>query len=452
MTLLRRTFLLAALALLFLLTPSAPTRAQAITPMQRAALEAQLAQVQSEEAQAQSALSTAESKSSSLKNAIATIQARIKVEELDITAKRLLLQTLGQNISSRQAEIVADTAAIAQNQQAISSMFRQMQQSDAVPLVVVLFQNQTLSGFFKDAVALSSLQQDISVLSQQLAAAQASSTAAKTVLVSKQNATNDAVYALQQEQKKLDQSKAEQQKLLSISKNNEASYTTLVNQKKRQIAAINAKLFALAGGSNPIPFGNAYQYALAAQKSTGVDPSFLLAIMTQESNLGYNQGNCYLTNENTGAGVSVKTGVAFSKVMSPADIPNFLKITSALYIDPLHTVVSCPQQIGWGGAMGPAQFIPNTWMLFNKRVGQALGNTGMSNPWDPQQAFVASALFLSDLGASGGGYTAERNAACRYFSGSSCGISSFVASYGNSVMALASKIQSTEINPLQGTL
>ena len=452
MTLLRRTFPLAALALFLLLTPFAPTRAQAITPEQRAALEAQLAQVQAEEAQAQSALSAAASKSSSLQNAIATIQAKIKVEELDVKAKQLLLQTLGQNISSRQAEIEADTAAIAQNQQAISSMFRQMQQSDAVPLVEVLFQNQTLSGFFKDAVALSSLQQDISVLSQQLAAAQASSTAAKTILVSKQNATNDAVYALQQEQRKLDQSKAVQKKLLSISKNSEASYTTLVNQKKRQIAAINAKLFALAGGSNPIPFGNAYHYALAAQKSTGVDPSFLLAIMTQESNLGYNQGNCYLTNEGTGAGVSVKTGVAFSKVMSPADIPNFLKITSALYIDPLHTVVSCPQQIGWGGAMGPAQFIPNTWMLLNKRVGQALGITGMSNPWDPQQAFVASALFLSDLGASGGGYTAERNAACRYFSGSSCSISSFVASYGNSVMALAAKIQSTEINPLQGTL
>lgn len=432
------------------LLPNTLAVAQSLTSAQRAQLEAQLQQVQAEEAQAQTEYFTAQSKSSSLQNAIATIQAKIRVEELDIQAKQLLLQTLGQNISEKQSEIEIDQATIAQNQQAIANMFRQIQQADATPLVEVLFQNSTLSGFFSDAVALSSLQQDISILSQQIAAAQASSSAAKATLVSKKNDTTDAVYALQQEQQKLAQSKAQQQQLLSISKNSEAQYATLVTKKKKEIAAINAKLFALAGGSNPIPFGKAYQYALDAQKATGVDPAFLLAIMTQESNLGTNQGNCYLTNEKTGAGISVKTGVAFANVMSPAQIPNYLKITSALYIDPLHTVVSCPQQVGWGGAMGPAQFIPNTWMLFSKRVAAALGISGMTNPWDPRQAFTASALFLSDLGASGGSYTSEREAACHYFSGGPCSRSSFVASYGDSVMTLASKIQSTEIDPLQG--
>ncbi len=448
----RRSYLAVLFAVALLLTPATSIFAQVLTSAQRIALEAQLAQVQAEEATAQNELFAAQSKSSSLQNAIATIQARIKVEELDIQAKQLLLQTLGQSISVRQSEINADETAIAQNQQAIANMFRQMQRTDATPLIEILFRNSTLSGFFRDEVALAVLQQDIGVLSIQIAAAQASSTAAKATLVTRQNAANDAVYALQQEQKKLAQSKAEQQQLLSISKHSEAAYASLVNQKKREIAAINAKLFALAGGSNPIPFGEAYRYALDAQKATGVDPAFLLAIMTQESNLGFNQGNCYLTNETTGAGISVKTGVAFSKVMSPANIPDFLKITSALYIDPLHTVVSCPQQVGWGGAMGPAQFIPTTWMLFNTRVAAALGESGMANPWDPRQAFTASALFLSGLGASSGGYTAERSAACRYFSGGPCGTSSFVASYGNSVMALASKIQSTEIDPLQGSI
>jgi membrane-bound lytic murein transglycosylase B len=136
--------------------------------------------------------------------------------------------------------------------------------------------------------------------------------------------------------------------------------------------------------------------------------------------------------------------------MSPTrDVPPFLKITSAIEVDPMHTVVSCPQSVGWGGAMGPAQFIASTWMLLTNRVASALGFGGMANPWNPQHAFMASALYLSDLGASGGGYTSESNAACRYYSGSPCSKSSLVASYGSSVMSLASTIQTTEIDKLQ---
>jgi hypothetical protein len=54
---------------------------------------------------------------------------------------------------------------------------------------------------------------------------------------------------------------------------------------------------------------------------------------------------------------------------------------------------------------------------------------------------------MGELGAGSGSYTAERNAACRYYSGSSCPSSSNTArnrnirNYGNSVMALAEKIQ-----------
>jgi hypothetical protein len=62
---------------------------------------------------------------------------------------------------------------------------------------------------------------------------------------------------------------------------------------------------------------------------------------------------------------------------------------------------------------------------------------------------MASALYLSDLGASGGGFTAEKNAACKYYSGSSCSASSLIASYGTSVMSLAATIQTTEIDKLQ---
>ncbi|MDE1970274.1 MAG: lytic murein transglycosylase [Patescibacteria group bacterium] len=424
---------------------------QVLTTEERAQLEAQLAEVQAEQAQAQHDLSIAQTKSSSLQNDINVLTAKIRSEQLDIQAKNLLIKTLGDNITTKQGEINTLDAAIARDKEDIGALFREVQQTDNITIPEVLLSSGSLSAFWDDIIKIETVQQSLGVLSLQLAVHEASSTAEKNTLVVKQTAAIDTRYAIQQEQKTVQANQAQQKQLLAISKNNEHSYTALVEQKKKQADAIKARLFALAGGSNPIPFGQAYSYARSAQKGTGVDPAFLLAIMTQESNLGTNQGTCYLTDTKTGAGVSVKSGRAFDNVMSPTrDVPPFLTIAAALDVDPLHTVVSCPQSVGWGGAMGPAQFIASTWMLLKDRVASALGFSGMANPWDPRDAFMASAMYLSDLGASSGGYTASRNAACRYYSGNVCSKSSLIASYGDSVMSLASTIQTTEIDKITG--
>jgi membrane-bound lytic murein transglycosylase B len=105
--------------------------------------------------------------------------------------------------------------------------------------------------------------------------------------------------------------------------------------------------------------------------------------------------------------------------------------------------------VGWGEAIGPAQFIASTWLLIKDRVASALGINSMPDPWNPAHAFMASALYLGDLGASAKTYTAERNAACKYYSGKSCGYVTGNTSYGNSVLNLADKIQRTMIDPLQ---
>ena len=443
------TRIISSVLLFILLFPLSTFTAhsQALTEAEKEQLQAQLAQVLQEEQQAQASLATAQSQSSSLQNTINTLNAKIKVEQLDIQAKNLTIQTLGQNISDTQDQINSLDSQIASNKQDIEAMFRQLNETDAISLPEMILSNETISGFLSDANNLELLQQDLDTLSTELASEEASSTVAKSVLVDKQNTAIDARYAIQQEQDTLQANQAQQKQLLAISKGNEKAYSAAVTAAQKEADAIDAKLFALAGGSNPINFGQAYQYALTAQQATGVDPAFLLAILTQESNLGTDQGNCYLSNDQTGAGVSVKTGAAKPRTMSPTrDVPPFLTITSDLGVDPHGTVVSCWQPYytasgnpsGWGGAMGPAQFIASTWMGMVKDLDSALGITGMPNPWDPKDAFTASALYLSDLGASNGGYTAEIEAACRYYGsgGSSC-------TYGKSVMALASTIQQT---------
>jgi membrane-bound lytic murein transglycosylase B len=132
------------------------------------------------------------------------------------------------------------------------------------------------------------------------------------------------------------------------------------------------------------------------------------------------------------------------------DIPPFGKILNEIGGEVTKQVVSCPLSVGWGGAMGPAQFIPSTWILLADRVALSVGVSGMPDPWNPAHAFMASAMYLADLGAGAKTYTSERNAACKYYSGRSCGLVKGNTTYGNSVVSLADNIQRTMIDPLQG--
>ncbi|MBU6370987.1 MAG: lytic murein transglycosylase [Patescibacteria group bacterium] len=426
--------------------PSCLSFPNQLNQSQKAECQNELAQVQAELSQAEAAAAAQHATTTSIQKQVSAIAAAIKVEQLDIQAKNLLIKTLGDNITDTQNQIDSLDAQIESNKQDLAGMLREVNQADHTSLLEILLSNETISGFLSDAANLELLSHDLNSLSQELAVEEASSTAAKGVLVNKQNDAEDARYEIQQAQKALQANQATQGKLLAVSQASEKAKQAYVSATQKQIDAINAKLFALAGGSNAIPFGVAYQYALSAQRATGVDPAFLLAIMTQETNLGNNQGTCYLSNPSTGAGVNVRTGAYLAKVMSPTrDVPPFLTITNDLSVDPYHTIVSCPQSYGWGGAMGPAQFIASTWMGLVSRVANALGISGMPNPWNPEHAFMASAIYLADLGASGGGYTADMRAACRYYGtgGSSC-------TYGRSVLAIASNTIQPEINTVNG--
>jgi len=125
--------------------------------------------------------------------------------------------------------------------------------------------------------------------------------------------------------------------------------------------------------------------------------------------------------------------------MKPSrDHAPFLAITSELGLDPNLMPVSCPmrdsrgQQIGWGGAMGPAQFIPSTWVLYKSAISERTGSNP-PNPWNPRDAFMASGLLLRDNGAAGSREN-ERKAAAKYFAGGNWN-STLGRTYANQVLA-----------------
>lgn len=421
---------------------AAPAYAQDLTQAERAALHAQYDELQKEIAVQQQIIKETQAKKNTLQGDVTLLNAKIKAAQAQINAKNIVIKQLSAQIAAKNVVIGQLSNRIARGKESLGSILRQTQMLDDYSIVSIALGSQDVSGFFSDLDAFTSIKTDLRDLFVDIRSAKSQTESEKAVLAVKQNQTVDAKYVVETEQKKISSDKTQKQQLIAITANQEVAYKKVLAERQAKAAAIRTALFPLRDAA-AISFGDALKYAQAAQKSTGVDPALVLAILTQESNLGVNVGQCYLTNDSTGAGIGKNTGKAFAKVMSPArDVPPFLALGLQLGFDPHKQVVSCPiaSAGGWGGAMGPAQFIPSTWALYADRVGAASGEE-VANPWDPKNAIIAMAFLLADNGASAGGYTAEYTAAARYYAGWNGATTGAGKTYAKQVMAKVASIR-----------
>ncbi|MEK7148125.1 MAG: lytic murein transglycosylase, partial [Patescibacteria group bacterium] len=333
---------------------------------------------------------------------------------------------------------------------AIADILRKTNDINSYSLVEAMLSDKDLSEFFVDIDTYASTQDALDNLLAELGTNKALTEAEKATLNKKRQAEAEARATIERAKKEVEVTQAEKKTLLAQSKTAEATYSQVLADRQAKAAKIRAILFPLVD-AGAIPFGTALQYAEAASAKTGVRAALILGILQQESNLGANVGRCIITNLSTGETKSVTTGTTYSNGIHPTrDLPLLQKIVANLGRDPLNTRVSCPIAgiAGYGGAMGPTQFIPSTWNIIAPKVAAAMGKA-TADPWNPADAIMASAYLLAGSGAAIGTYEAERTAACKYYSGKTCSSARHIASYGNQVMSRASTIQLTMIDPLQ---
>lgn len=357
-----------------------------------------------------------------VKNKIKTTQTTIKKLSGDITVKESNIKILGQKINK--------------NVSYLSNTLSEMRKLDDIRAVIAFSKDETFAEVFKDFGDYRFIQDELSKNMDNLKTNRKFEEVEKEVLLDKKDEAAALKAKQELDRKEKEKRSKEKNELITLTKQQEKDYEKVLLEKKAKAAAIKTRLFSFAGGNTAaIPFGTALSHAELAQAQTGTPAAFVLAILTQESALGANVGKCYLTDTATGYGINVKTNAVMKNTMKPTrDVQPFLDITSSLGMDWRKTVVSCPIAgvAGWGGAMGPAQFIASTWKTIASRVAAI---TGSSNPWNAKDSIVASATYLSDLGASNS-YLSQIKAACKYYGtgGSNC-------SYGKQVMARVAKIQ-----------
>lgn len=416
--------------------------AEQLTAQERATLQQQYDELQKEIALQEQIIKDTQAQKNTLQGDVTFLNAKIKAAQAQIDAKNIAIRQLGSQIAQKNVIIAQLSDRIASGKEALASILRQTDMLDKYSAIDVALGANGVSDFFTDLDAFVSLKAELANLFDDIREAQVQTESEKAALAEKQNQTVDAKYAVLTEQKRINADKSEKQQLLAITNINEMAYKKVLAERQAKAAAIRAALFPLRD-SAAIQFSDALKYAREAEQKSGVRPALILAVLTQESNLGKNVGQCYLSNTTTGAGVRKNSGISFTNVMHPTrDVPPFINLGLRLGFDPLRQVVSCPipSAGGWGGAMGPAQFIPSTWSLYEARIVSASGHA-VPNPWAADDAITAISLYLGSLGAGKGGYSAEHTASAKYYAGGAWRTSAGRI-YANNVLALAASIQS----------
>jgi len=361
-------------------------------------------------------ISKTEQEKKTLQNQIYILSSRIKQLDYQIYQNNLMVKDLGLQIDDTGESIYKTSLKIEKSKMQLSQILREVYEQDQKSMVEVLLEEEELSDFFDNLVALDALNFENRELLKSIKGL-------KIYLEEQEESLDEEKVELEsmvelQIIQKEDSAKTKQDKNYFLELTG-AEYQEHMKQKEEveaTAAEIRARIFELIGVPDAPTFGEAYEIAKNVEAITGVRPAFLLAVLTQESNIGKNVGQCYLKDPETGEGIVAYNGEKIARVMKPSrDVEPFLTITKELGRDPYKTPVSCPMSYGYGGAMGPAQFIPSTWIAYRERLKKIAGRP--VDPWEIKDSFLAAATYLSDYGGTKQTYNDEFNAALSYFAG-----------------------------------
>ena len=228
----------------------------------------------------------------------------------------------------------------------------------------------------------------------------------KEVLDSKKSETEQMarIQALQAEESRRIQQA--QEALLRETQSKEAAQKQELTALEKEAAEIRARIIQLAGTPVDVPMpslGEAIDISKWVENRPESNRLSWLPLFFKISS-GRNVGQCYITDSTSGNSRNL-AGRLFPRGIHPTrDLPLFLQITKELNRDPMKTPISGWADVGmgpnygWGGAMGPAQFIPSTWQGYRNELTLKLG--AAADPWKIRDSFLAAGLILRDNGAA----------------------------------------------------
>lgn len=293
---------------------------------------------------------------------IQVIDVAIKRALAGIRSSDLILGDLNSSIVSKKDAIDEFRSQIKDRSRTLSSLLQKLNESEQRSILTILLSNASLSSFFvtedtynelrksveSSIEELSGLEQRVSVGIQDL---NVQKTEEAQLRAQKRAAANQVNYQRQQKDE-----------ILNIQKQIERKIEDDISARRIRVAEIQNRLFEFSGGG-AIPFKEALKIAEYANTLTGIRPAFLLGLIKHESDLGKNVGK----------------GSWRIDMHPTRDKPIFPFIANLLGLSPDDVRVSANPGFGWGGAMGPAQFIPSTWVCYAGLINEKTNTCYKSN-------------------------------------------------------------------------
>jgi len=365
-------------------------------------------------------------------------QVQLEIRKLDVSIDQTNL-----GIEETQRGINDATVKIEVHKSALAGYIQEMYFADQETLTQVLLKHGRISEFFDNLNDIQVTQDNLRVAIKNIKELQIDLENKDSDLKDKKSDLERLRYFQQIEKNSVAVVKNERDNLLKATKGQEKQFQSLIAKSKRDVQAIRSQITYLI--QQGISAEDAVKFGELAAIGAGIRPAFLLAILEIESGLGRNVGSgnwrddmyeCYIR-----LGTIYYTNrKAYYLNRAETEKNAFFEIVNKLGLNADTVKVSREPNYGCGGAMGPAQFIPSTWLAYEDRVARLTGHNP-PNPWSIEDAFTASAIKLAAGGADSKTRAGEIGAAKAYIGGSRTCSSSICNSYSSAVLRKAEEIE-----------
>ncbi|MBU3918515.1 lytic murein transglycosylase [Patescibacteria group bacterium] len=336
-----------------------------------------------------------------LENKVFVLKNKINKINSDIYTSNLMIKDLNIQIGDTQESIGVTSDKIEQSTKRLSELLRLIEEQDRRSLLEVMLSEEELSDFFDELAALEALSLRNQELLIDIKALKGHLESEEQNLSEEKQDFEYAVVAYEIQKDRSQQLKSEEELLLKKTKGQEELYQQYLKETEAKAIEIRKSIFQLAQVSeDDAPTQEeAYKLAKYVEGITGVRAALILGLIQVESAMGKNVGQCNCS----GRSYCTYPDIGWDQVMNPNQPYQrtaFKQIVEELGLDINATPISCSVSGGkvqWGGAMGPAQFMPATWLSYKSKITAITGEP--ANPWRVRDAFLAAGLYLKAFNA-----------------------------------------------------
>jgi peptidoglycan hydrolase CwlO-like protein len=334
-------------------------------------------------------LQKAQAKQATLATQLGQINTSLTAAQNVIVATKARIAVATNDIDRKQGEIDLIQNRIDENKIILTGLIRQIQSDSGDSLFSTVLSGDDVTQELTNPDAYQSVGERMNAVLADIHSSQDQAIQAKSDLEALKKAHEVTLGSKLQEKQAL---AADQQSTQA----DLADQVATVAELQKKLQKLQSDLSSLLG--MVVSTDDVKKAAGIAADATGVRKSFILAELTQESGLGRYTGGC--TYKNTR--------------VKPADATVFKQIMKELGYDINSRKISCAGSVGYGGAMGIAQFMPTTWLGYKSYISGATGHNP-PDPWSVIDGVMGMAKKLANGGATS--KKGEYNASMLYYCG-----------------------------------